>query len=67
VSDFEWSQSFMTVAEATDTYRVSQATIYKLMREGRLTRHRRGGDRHNYLEIAELDRELGRPRPKPRE
>ena len=53
---------YLTVAEATERYRVSQASLYRLMAEGRLTRHKRAADRRVYLRVDELD-QLFKPRP----
>jgi excisionase family DNA binding protein len=55
----------MTITEAASVYMVSEGALYRLLRQGRLTRYRRGADRRTYLSIEELDREL-RPRPEER-
>jgi predicted DNA-binding transcriptional regulator AlpA len=55
---------YLTVAEAIERYKVSQASLYRLMAEGRLTRHKRTADRRVYLLMDQLD-QLFKPRPEP--
>ena len=55
---------YLTLAEATDRYKVSQASLYRLMAKGHLTRHKRAADRRVYLLVDELD-QLFRLRPQP--
>ncbi len=54
----EW----LPLQEAAAWYAVDPSTLYRLMKAGRLTRHRRLGDKRTYLKIEELERAL-RPQP----
>jgi predicted DNA-binding transcriptional regulator AlpA len=53
---------FLPLADAAKWYGISQATIFRLLAEGKLRRHRREGDRRTWLSVEELERLL-RPRP----
>jgi predicted DNA-binding transcriptional regulator AlpA len=53
---------FLPSADAAKWYGISQATIFRLLAEGELPRHRREGDRRTWLSVEELERLL-RPRP----
>lgn len=56
------SRDFMSVREATEWYEISKATLWRLLQEGQLHRHRRPRDRRTYLSVEELEQKL-RPRP----
>ena len=54
--------TYLPLQEAATWYDVNPATLYRMLRASKLTRHRRSGDKRTYLAVAELEREL---RPKP--
>ena len=49
---------WMPIQEAASWYGVDVSTLYRLIRQRKLTRHRRSGDKRTYLRIEELEREL---------
>ncbi len=52
----------MALQDAAKWYGVNEVTIYRLLRAGRLSRHKRDGDKRTYLKVDELELRL-RPRP----
>lgn len=46
----------ITVLVAAKRARVGQATIWRMLKDGRLTRYRRAGDRKVYLDPKEVDK-----------
>ncbi len=60
-------QEFLTIQAATQRYRVSRRTLYRLVAAGRLVRFRRPGDARTYLRVDQLDEQLRlQPVPVPR-
>jgi predicted DNA-binding transcriptional regulator AlpA len=55
------SRDFMSVREAAEWYAISKATLWRLLQEAQLHRHRRPRDRRTYLSVEELEKLL-RPR-----
>jgi hypothetical protein len=53
---------FLPVVEAVRYYGVGRASLFTFLREGKLQRYRREGDRRTWLSVEELERLL-RPRP----
>jgi transposase len=49
------------LGQAAKEFQVSEALIYRLLRDGKLTRYRRLGDRRRYVSPRELREQL-RPR-----
>ncbi len=58
------ARDFLTVKDAAEWYETSRATLFKLLQEGQLHRHRRPRDRRTYLSVEELEKLL---RPRERE
>lgn len=54
-------EQYLTVAEAVEYSGVSRETLFRWMRNGLLTRHKRGANR-TVVDKAELD-EILRPKP----
>jgi predicted site-specific integrase-resolvase len=53
---------FLPLQDAAEWYGVDPSTLYRLLKKGDLTRHRRQGDKRTYLATTELEEKL---RPKP--
>lgn len=56
------AKEWLTINEAADEFRISRATLFELLRDGKLTRYQRGADVRVYLSRAELV-EFKRPKP----
>jgi hypothetical protein len=56
------TRPYLTIKESIEWYDTSRSTLYRLMREHRLTPQRRDHDHRTYLAVEELERELT-PRP----
>ena len=54
---------YIPVRDAVREYRTSDDTLFRLIRQGVLQKHRRPNDRRTWLLREELDRHFGRPRP----
>ncbi len=54
--NIENAPTHLPVQEAADLYGVSGRSLFLLMAQGRLTRHRRASDRRTFCSIEELDR-----------
>jgi predicted site-specific integrase-resolvase len=50
------------MAEAAKQYEVSRARLFEFIRDGKLRRYRRPGDRRTWLKVEEVE-QLLRPRP----
>jgi hypothetical protein len=62
--------SELSVAEAAARYDLGQTTVWTWLRQGRLKRYRRGGDRRTFVDEEQLRRlvalrEVGGPRKAP--
>jgi hypothetical protein len=53
---------FLPLAEAPRHYGIGRTRLFEFVRDGKLKRYRREGDRRTWLAVAELE-ELLRPRP----
>lgn len=53
---------YLPLQDAAREYRTSDDTLFRLIREGTLQRHKRPNDRRTWLLREELDRHFGRPR-----
>lgn len=52
----------MALQDAAEWYGVNDVTIYRMLRRGRLSRHKRDGDKRTWLIVEELEQRF-RPRP----
>jgi predicted site-specific integrase-resolvase len=53
---------FLVMAEAARHYGIGRTRLFAFVRDGKLRRYRREGDRRTWLSVEELERLL-RPRP----
>ena len=54
--------SLVSVHDAASEFQVGPATLWRYLKDGRLTRYRRGMDRQTYIDRTQL-RALLRPKP----
>lgn len=55
-------RDYLSIDEARREYQVGRNLLFRVLKEGKLTRYRREGDRRTLLSLKELDR-LFTPRP----
>jgi len=54
---------YIPLRDAIAEYRTSDDTLFRLIRERVLTRHKRPNDRRTWLLREQLDAHFGRPKP----